>query len=88
MDNESRNEYTPQTVSPPGATIADLLEEKNLSQSEFSLIMGWSLDKVQDLIKGKEIITHEIAVSLEGILHVPATFWNERERRYREYTSR
>ena len=88
MDNESRNEYTPQVVSPPGATIEDLLEEKNITQGEFSHIIGWSLDKVQDLIKGKEIITHEIAVSLESIFRVPATFWNERERRYREYIAR
>jgi HTH-type transcriptional regulator/antitoxin HigA len=88
MDNESRNEYKPQVVSAPGATIADLLEEKNLSQSEFAHIMGWSLDKVENLIKGKEIITHEIAVSLESVFCVPITFWNERERRYREYIAR
>ena len=79
------NQYKPQIVSTPGATIEDLLEEKNITQVEFSHIMGWSLDKVQDLINGKEDITNEIANKLEDTLGVSFTFWMNREKRYREY---
>ena len=84
MDNKSRNQYKPQIVSPPGATIADLLYEKNLTQREFAERMGCSLNKARNIINGKQAITHEIAITLEEIFGIPATFWNEREARYRK----
>jgi len=85
MNKESKNEYKPQIVSAPGATIADLLEEKNITQGEFAYIMELPLDKIENLINGKEDITNEIANKLEDTLGVSFTFWMNRERRYREY---
>ena len=84
----SRNEYTPKWVSPPGATLYDILEEGTISVTDFAEDMGWPVQKVNDIIRGKHIITDDDAQELEKALQVPALFWIEREKRYRESLDR
>jgi plasmid maintenance system antidote protein VapI len=82
------NEYTPKFVSPPGATLYDILEEATISVIDFAEDMGWPVQKVNDIIRGKHTITDEDALELENALQVPALFWIEREKRYRESLDR
>lgn len=81
----SRNEYTPKWVSPPGATLYDILEEAAISAIDFAKDMGWPLQKVKDIICGEYTITDDDAQELESALQVPALFWITRQRRYQEY---
>ena len=85
MTNTIENKYTPDWVSPLGETIADILEERKITRSEFAQRMGLPKKTINQLIKGKAEITIRIAYKMELALDVPsARFWIERERLYRE----
>lgn len=82
--NNLRSEYTPDFFSPPGETLLETLEAKGMTQAELALRMGRPKKTINEIIKGKTSITPETALQLELALGIPASFWNERERRYRE----
>lgn len=85
MTNTIENKYTPDFVSPPGETLADILKERKITRTEFANRMGLSKKTINQLIKGKMEITIRIAYKMELALSVPtARFWIERERLYRE----
>ena len=85
MANTIENRYTPDWVSPPGETLADILEERKITKTEFANRMGLSRKTINELVKGRAKITIRIAYKMELALGVPsARFWIERERLYRE----
>jgi len=84
MANELRTQYRPDYVSPPGATLLDILEERGMTQNELAKRMGRTPKLINEIVKGKAPITEETALQLEHALGVPASFWNNRERAYRE----
>ena len=71
-------------TSPPGDTIQDILEEKEMTQEEFSWLSKLSTEQVQGLLNGSLRITAEIAIRLESVLGPPMVFWLQREIEYRE----
>jgi len=83
-----KNEYTPDSVSPPGETLADKLEEIGMSQAEFAARTGRPKKTINEIIKGKASITPETALQFERVLNIPARFWNNRERQYQQYLTR
>ena len=74
----------PDWVSPPGETIADLLEEQEWGQRELAKRLDYSPKHVNQLIKGKVPLTERTALGLERVLGGTARFWLEREAQYRE----
>lgn len=76
--------FQPYWSSPPGETVADLLEERNLSLREFAKQIGLTDDYISDLLHGNSPITNDIARRLEHALGVSAAFWMKRETQYRE----
>jgi HTH-type transcriptional regulator/antitoxin HigA len=76
--------FQPNWSSPPGDTVADLLEERKLSLREFSKQIGLTVDYISDLLHGNAPITIDIALRLEQALGVSAAFWMKREFQYRE----
>ena len=85
MFNTIENKYTPNWVSPPGETLAEILKERGITKNEFANRMGMTKKTINQLIKGKVEITICIAYKMGLILGVPsARFWIERERLYRE----
>ncbi len=88
MAEQFRNEYEPSDVSPPGATLRELLEDRGLTQSDLATRMGRPQKTISEIINGKAAITPETALELELVLSVPASFWNARERDYRAYLAR
>lgn len=80
--------FQPNWASHPGATIADILHEKNLSLQEFAKKMEATSDQTRKLIDGGASITHEIARKLESILGASETFWMNRESQYQEDMAR
>ena len=81
-------QYRPTSVSPPGETLYDLLEEKCISQKQLSLRLGRSDKNLSQIVNGKAPITPELAIDLERVLGTPARFWLAREARYQEWLTR
>jgi HTH-type transcriptional regulator/antitoxin HigA len=75
-------------VTPPGATLRDLLEERGWKQRELAHRLGRPAQAVNEILAGKKEITEDTALELERVLEVPAHFWLAREARYREYLAR
>ena len=84
MAEETRNQYVPDYVSPPGETLLETLDAIGMSQAELAERTGHSKKMVNEIIKGKAAITAETALQLERVLGIPAAFWNNRDRQYRE----
>jgi len=80
--------YQPEIVTPPGETLADLLEERCMSQSELALRMGRPVNKINEIIHGKRAITPETALQLEKVLGTPSTYWLNHEAHYQAYRKR
>jgi plasmid maintenance system antidote protein VapI len=80
------NEYTPDVVSPPRATLSDLMEERGISQAELARRMGKTAKALGEILSDTEdvAITPDTAVQLEQALGLPARFWINREASYRE----
>lgn len=70
-------------ISPPGETIADLLDERGWSKSEFAERLGCTPKHVSQLLAGHAPIHAEMAASLSRVLGSTPEFWLEREARYR-----
>ncbi len=80
--------YTPREVSPPGATLRDLMEERDWKQRELAHRLGRPVQAVSEILAGKKEITEDTALELERVLQVPAQFWLAREAQFREYLAR
>ena len=83
MGGMTTRPFDPDWVSPPGETIADLLEEKNWTQAELANRLGASRKYVSQLISGKVSLSETVAVKLERVLGSTVRFWLNREAGYR-----
>jgi HTH-type transcriptional regulator/antitoxin HigA len=88
MTETQTNQYRPSIVTPPGATLADLIEERGIKQAEFATRMGVTPKFINELVAGKVSITPATALSMERALDVAADFWLARDARYQEYKAR
>ena len=59
----------------PGETIADILEERKITQAELAVRTGVSTAYVSNVIAGKKDISARFALALEYALGVPKSFW-------------
>lgn len=67
----------------PGATIKEQLENRSMTQKEFSKRMDMSEKHISKLINGEVQLTVDVANRLEMVLGLPAQFWNNLESIYR-----
>ena len=74
---------TPDWLSPPGDTIADLLDQRNWTQAEFAVRLGTSRKFVNQLVSGEALINEATALRLERVLRSTTRFWLSREADYR-----
>jgi HTH-type transcriptional regulator/antitoxin HigA len=88
MAEQHVNEYDPEAVSPPGETLQETIDALQMSQAELAERMGRPKKTINEIIKGKAAITADTALQLEMVLGVPASFWSNRERLYRENLAR
>ena len=88
MSKELTRTFSPDWVIPPGATIADLLEERGWSQTEFASRIEYTKKHINLLIQGKVSLTEEAAIKLERVLGSTVYFWLNREALYREAIAR
>lgn len=88
MTEQIRNQYSPDTVSPPGETLEEILDARGMSQAELAERTGRPKKTINEIVKGKAAITAETAIQLERVLAIPASFWIAREQNYREALAR
>src|SRR6266567_517388 len=88
MTNTVQNEYHPDYVTPLGDTLLETLEAIGMPQSELAKRMNRPVKTINEIMQAKTAITAETAQQLEQILRIPASFWLNRERRYRESLAR
>jgi plasmid maintenance system antidote protein VapI/Zn-dependent peptidase ImmA (M78 family) len=80
--------FEPDWFSAPGGTILDLLEERGISSKDLAALLGYSLDRTERLIKGKEAITRDVAALLAKHVGGSEKFWLSREQNYRNEVAR
>lgn len=85
---KQRYPYQPDSVTAPGATLKETLDEHGMSQKELSDRMNRPVKTISEIINGKTQITSETAIQLENVLGIPASFWLNREKRYREFLAK
>jgi HTH-type transcriptional regulator/antitoxin HigA len=80
--------FEPNFAVPPGETLAETLKTLGMTQAELAERMGRPLKTINEIIAGKAMITADTALQLEKVLGVPASFWTNRERLYRDTLAR
>ncbi|WP_210411691.1 helix-turn-helix domain-containing protein [Rhodoferax sediminis] len=86
--HHSPEAFRPDWMSPPGDSIADLLEEHGWNQTSFAERMEYTEKHVSLLINGKAALSEETAFKLEKVTGITAGFWLTREAQYREAVGR
>jgi HTH-type transcriptional regulator/antitoxin HigA len=84
MTDRIQNEYFPDVVTPPGETLQEVLDARGMTKAELAERIGKTPKFVIDIVKHGATITPTTAIELDKALGIPASFWNNRERRYRE----
>jgi HTH-type transcriptional regulator/antitoxin HigA len=84
----THNQYNPQTVPHPGATLEEKLEEMGMGPKEFALRAGKPEKTITAILKGDSSITPEMAVQFENVTKIPAHFWINHQRNFDEYIAR
>lgn len=88
MSKQIQNEYAPDIVTPPGDTLQEIIETIGMAKAELADRIGKTPKFINDIINHYAAITPTTAMELEKVLGTPASFWNNRERRYRESIAR
>jgi len=70
-------------ATPPGDTLAELIEAKSLTQTKLARMMNRPIKTINEIIHAKAQITAETAIGLERALKIPAEFWMAMETNYR-----
>ena len=88
MIKTATSTFEPDWISPPGDTIADLLEERNWTQAELASRLGASRKFVSQLVSGKVPLSESVAIRLARVLGSTVRFWLNREAGYRAALAR
>ena len=80
--------WQPDWAVAPGALLLDILEDRDLSQSDLARRMGRPIKTINEIVNGKAAITPDTAIQLELALGVTAGFWNNAEITYRAHLAR
>jgi len=82
------NEYKPDVVLPPGVTLQETIDTLGMTKAELAERIGMTPKGIGDIINNGKSITTRTALQLEKALGIPAGFWNNLERHYREHLAR
>lgn len=80
--------FRPNWASAPGDTIADILDEKQMSLAAFSQRIGCSIDETRDLLAGRVAMSLGLARRLHAELGASVEFWMSRDFHYRDSVAR
>jgi len=80
--------FNPDWLSPPAATIKELMDQRGWTLTEFAERMDYSIKHASELVNGPAPVTADAALRLESVLGGSAQFWLSREAQYREAVER
>jgi len=80
--------YTPLTLTHPGESLQEFMEENNITSKELAARTGISEKHLSEILNGKSAITIDFALSLEEIFGLPAKFWINLQKDYDEALAR
>ncbi|MEN6414702.1 MAG: HigA family addiction module antitoxin [Veillonellales bacterium] len=84
----NNKEYQACLAVPPGETLAEVLEDRGMPQNELALRTGVTSKHINEIIQGKAAISPTMALRLEQVLGVEASFWNNLEADYQATVAR
>jgi HTH-type transcriptional regulator / antitoxin HigA len=76
--------FTPRWASPPGATIKDVLDERQMTSARFAEVLQIDVEAVEELISGRTPMTVGLARKLSDHLGATVEFWLTRDVQFRE----
>lgn len=76
--------YEPKVVIAPGETLLEVLESRDMKQTELARRLNRPVKTINEIIKGKAAITPETALQLERVFSISASFWNNLESNYQD----
>jgi HTH-type transcriptional regulator / antitoxin HigA len=76
--------FTPDWVSPPGDTIAAILEERGVTPVTLASKLKCTHEDIAALLEGRAVLTDEFATRLAALFGASPSFWTKRESQYRE----
>ena len=79
---KKQNQYFPQSLPHPGATLVEKLEEMGLSSEEFAACTGKPEKTINAVLTGNCAITPDLAAQFESVTRIPANFWMNSQRNY------
>lgn len=82
------SQYSPKTVSHPGQTLEQKIQELEMSIKEFAIRASKPEKTIIAVIKGDSSITPDMAIAFENVTRIPAHFWMARQRKYDEAIAR
>lgn len=80
--------FQPDYAVAPGETLADLLRERDMTQTELARRLGVSLKHVNQIVRGSASISADFALGLDRVLGPSASFWLAREANYQAAAAR
>lgn len=84
MKARKKYEYRPDYAVPPGQTLREVMESLEMTQKEFAIRTGLTVQSLNRIFKGEQPISYESANRLELATGTPASFWNNLEAQYQE----
>ena len=77
------NRYEPNYAVPPGWVLAEYLEVRGTSQTEFARLCGRSRKSINEIVAGKAALQPEAALQFERVSGLDARIWMGMEADYR-----
>ena len=83
-----RSKFRPDYAVPPGATLAEWLEENDMTQAELATRLSLSAKALNQIVRGHVPLSQDTALKLETVTGIPARTWNALEALYAEDKAR
>lgn len=80
--------YKATTANNPGEILQKTLDANEMSQKDLAIRTGLTPKTINEIIKGKNPVTHETAIKFERVFGVSASFWNSLQKNYQEYVAK
>jgi len=80
----ARNEFNPKSITHPGVTLSEKLEEIGMGPKEFAIRTGKPEKTIIAVLQGESNVTPEMAAQFENVLKIPAHFWLNYQAKYNE----
>jgi HTH-type transcriptional regulator/antitoxin HigA len=88
MMSETETVYRPDMAIPPGETIREAMEARGMNQAELAKRLEKTRAQVTEILKGRQEVSPDVALRLESVLGIPASFWLNLQAQYKEVLAR